>query len=106
MWHLLHLIAAPVEFLLGAFCLATAILLYPGEDGKIQSKLEDFWVHVDDTQHRALSRATRFMTAIARFETRVLDSVFGSKLISWRSIGVSVCFSLSVTVVLVLLIFP
>ncbi len=51
MWHLLHLIARPIEVLLGLFCVLTAILLYPTEDGKIQSRLEGFWVRVDDYEH-------------------------------------------------------
>jgi hypothetical protein len=48
MWYVLHLIARPFEVLIGLFCLVTAILLYPNQEGKIQSKLEDFWIRLDD----------------------------------------------------------
>jgi len=104
MWHLLHLVVAPAEFLLGLFCLLTAIVLYPGEEGQIQSKFEDFWVRVDDYQQLALSRHAAFMTQVAKLETRFLDRVFGSKLISSRAVGVSVCCSLGTPLVLLLVL--
>lgn len=94
MWHVLHLIARPVEVLLGVFCVVTATLLYPGEDGKIQSLLEDLWVEVDEFKNLALSRHTAFMSRVARLETKILDLLFGQKLFSEQSIAVS--FSVSV----------
>jgi hypothetical protein len=65
MWHVLHLIARPIETLLGLFCVLTAILLYPNQEGIIQSKLEDFWVRADDYKSLALSRHAAFMTQVA-----------------------------------------
>ncbi len=56
MWHVLHLIVRPIEVLLGLFCVLTAIVLYPGEEEKIQSRFEDFWIRVDDYQKLALSK--------------------------------------------------
>ncbi len=95
MWHVLHLIARPIEVLLGAFCVLTAIVLYPNEEGKIQSKFEDFWIRVDDYQHLALSKHAAFMTQVAKLETRFLDRMFGHKLISSRAFGVSFSCSLA-----------
>jgi hypothetical protein len=89
MWHVLHLIARPFEALLGVFCIVTAVMLYPDEEGKIQSKFEDFWVRVDDFQSLALTRHAAFMTQVAKLETYFLDRVFGHKLISARAIGAS-----------------
>jgi hypothetical protein len=43
MSHILHLIARRIEVLLGVFCVLTAIVLYPGQEGKIQSGLGDFY---------------------------------------------------------------
>lgn len=94
MWHVLHLIVRPFEALLGLFCVLTAIVLYPDEEGKIQSKFEDFWIRVDDFKSLALSRHAAFMTQVAKFETGLLDRSFGDKLISSRSIGVSFCLSI------------
>jgi hypothetical protein len=94
MWHVLHLIARPIEALLGVFCVLSAIVLYPDEEGTLQSKFEDFWVRVDDYQHLALSKHAAFMTQVAKLETRFLDTLFGQKLISLRSIEVSISCSL------------
>jgi hypothetical protein len=95
MWHLLHLIARPFEVLLGAFCVLSAIVLYPGEEGKIQSKFEDFWIRVDDFKDLALTRHAAFMTGVAKLETRLLDRVFGEKIFSARAIGASALCTLS-----------
>lgn len=94
MWHVLHLIARPIEVLLGLFCLLTAILLYPTDEGKIQSKLEDVWVRVDDYKLAALSKHTAFMKQVAQFETYLLNRLFGNRLISSQSIVVSLWCSL------------
>src|SRR5580692_537014 len=91
MWHVIHLIARPIEALLGVFCVLTAIVLYPDEEGKIQSKFEDFWVRVDDIQNVALSRHAVFMTQVAKLESRFLDSAFGEKLVSMQAFAVSCC---------------
>jgi len=104
MWHILHLIARPIEALLGVFCVLSAIVLYPNEEGKIQSKFEDFWIRVDDFQNLALTRHATFMTGIAKLETRFLDLVFGNRLISIRALGVSFCFSLGTIALLTMLV--
>jgi hypothetical protein len=82
--------------LLGLFCVLTAIVLYPNEEGKIQSKFEDFWVKAHDYQRLALSRHAAFMTQVAKLESTFLDQVFGPKLFSFRSIVVS-CWSSTVS---------
>jgi hypothetical protein len=105
MWHILHLIAKPIEALLGVFCVLSAIVLYPNEEGKIQSKFEDFWIRVDDFQNLALTRHAAFMTGVAKLETRFLDRVFGNRLISIRALGVSFCFSLSTIALVAMFVF-
>jgi hypothetical protein len=104
MWHLLHLIARPIEAVFGVFCVLSAIVLYPNEEGKIQSKFEDFWVRVDDFQNLPLTRHTAFMTGVAKLETRFLDRVFGNRLNSIRALGVSFCFSLGTIALLAMLV--
>lgn len=106
MWHLVHLIARPVEALLGVFCVLTAILLYPDEQGKIQSKFEDFWIRVDDFQNLALTRHAAFMTQVAKLETRLLDRIFGSQSISLQFVVVSACLSLASTTAAILTLSP
>jgi hypothetical protein len=93
MGHLVfHLAARFFLTLLGLFCVLTGIALYPNEEGKIQSKFEDFWVKADDYQRLALSRHAAFMTQVAKLESAFLDRVFGPKLFSVQSIIVS-CWS-------------
>jgi hypothetical protein len=102
MWHFIHFVVRPAEGLLGAFCVLTAIALYPNEEGKLQSKFEDFWIRLDDYQQVALSRHSAFMQQVARLESRFLDRVFGSALFSSRVVGVSFSFSLTILSGLVL----
>jgi hypothetical protein len=104
MWHLLHLIARPIEALFGVFCVLSAIVLYPNEEGKIQSKFEDFWVRLDDFQNLTLTRHAAFTTGVAKLETRFLDRVFGNRLTSIRALGVSFCFSLGTIALLAMLV--
>ena len=62
MWLMVHLIARPIELLLGVFCVLSAIVLYPDEEGKLQKQFEDFWICVDDYRQLALSWHAAFMT--------------------------------------------
>src|SRR5262249_26849618 len=93
MWHILHFIVRPVEVALGLFCVLTAALLYPGEEGKIQSKFEDFWIRVDDYRQGGFLRHAVFMTQLAKLETSFLDRGFGPKLVSGQALGISFCFA-------------
>jgi hypothetical protein len=103
MRHFLQLLVIPIEFLLGLSCGMTAIVLYPNEEGKMQSKFEDFWIRVDDYQRLALSRHAAFMTQVAKLESNFLDRVFGSNLVSARSIAVS-CWCSVVSLVLTIIL--
>src|SRR5437588_2527312 len=105
MWYVVHLVAAPAGFLFGLFCVLTAIVLYPDEEGKIQSKFEDFWIRVDDYQNLALSRHAAFMTGVAKLETRFLDRVFGHRLVSVQAVEVSFCCSFGSVSLLMWLVF-
>jgi hypothetical protein len=92
--HAAHILVRLLEFLLGAFCIVTATLLYPKEDGTIQSKLEDLWIRTDDFGEVALSRHARFMSRVAKLETHLLDRLFGTRLVSVQALGVSFCLSI------------
>lgn len=67
---------------------------YPDEEGRIQSKLEDFWISVADHQKQALSRNAAFMKGVAQLEMRLLDKMFGHKLISYEAFSVSLSLCL------------
>jgi len=105
MLHFVHVLLKPFEVLLELFCILTPFLLYPGDEGQIQSKFEDLWVRIDDYKQLALSKHAAFMTQVAEFETRFLDRVFGPKLISWHALSVSLCCAIAACAVVGALVF-
>jgi hypothetical protein len=66
MWHVLQLIFHAALAITGAFCLLTACLSYPGEEGQMQSGLEDLWAKIDDRQKGLLSAHAAFMQQVAK----------------------------------------
>lgn len=95
MWHILQLAFHLSLAIAGAFCLLTACLAYPGEEGQMQSALEDLWAKIDDRQKDVLSAHTAFMQQVAKAASRGFDRVFGHELISIRCLGVSISYSIA-----------
>jgi hypothetical protein len=95
MLYLLHLLLSGFAFMLGVFCILTAIFLYADEEGRIQSKLEDIWIRAEDSKHLATSRHTILVTQLAQLETRLLDKIFGTNLMAAKALGVSFCLSIA-----------
>ncbi len=71
-----------------------ASLSYETEDGKIQSLLEEWWVRIDDFRQGAISFHVAFMKVIASVMTRFMDRLFGNRMLSLQSFGVSACYSI------------
>src|SRR5579864_5361200 len=82
-----------LSFLAGIICVAIGFLLYPGEEGAVQSALEDLWIKIHDRHTIVLSLHTAFMQVVARQTARYFDRLFGHKLFSIRSFGTSICLS-------------
>jgi hypothetical protein len=61
--------------------------------GAIQNRLEELWIRLMYTRERALSRTARFMSEVARLIGGALDTLYGDKLWSWRSINASLCLA-------------
>ncbi len=72
-----------------------AWLLYEDEQGRIQNKLERWWVRLSDQQSIALSLHAAFLRQIARLCTGALDRLFGNRLFSARAFSVTTCYSLA-----------
>lgn len=70
-----------------------ASLSYETEDGKIQNLLEEWWIKVDDYKKQAISKHTAFIKALASLVTNIFDRVFGTRIYSVESLGVSICYS-------------
>jgi hypothetical protein len=93
MAHLVHIALRVLAGVTGALSLYAALFLYEDEQGKVQNKLEEWWVRVRDTQTVALSRQASFMREVARMATVGFDRLFGERLFSLRSFTVSLCCS-------------
>jgi hypothetical protein len=95
MWNSVHIFLRILSLTGGLLSLYAAAFLYEDEYGRIQSKLEEWWIRLSDKQSLAISRHAAFMREVARFETKLLDGLFGEKLLSLRAIGVSQCLSVA-----------
>jgi hypothetical protein len=94
-WSFASLAGRSVALAGAVACYYGAILLYPDEQGRIQNKLEEWWIDFDDRQRQALSRAAVFMRGLAALTSKIFDAVFGQKLISLRAVVVSAWLTLT-----------
>lgn len=78
----------------GILLIASSGLLYETEEGVIQNKIEIIWVKLSDAESVAVTRQAKFARAVATLTAKVLDRLFGDKLLSFQSISVSACLSL------------
>ncbi len=53
---LLHLFPHALALAGGLLCLYSSVFLYEDEEGRIQSKLEEWWARLDDARNVAVSR--------------------------------------------------
>ena len=92
------LVASRVVWLLlkpVSHCLIYLAFLSEDEEGRVQDRVADWWVRLDDARSASVSWAAAFLQEAARLTARVIDYVFGSRPISLRIIGTSYCFSLA-----------
>lgn len=74
---------------------SAAVFLYEDEQGKIQNKLEEWWVSLEGHRSFLLSRHVLLMNRLAEVATHGLDRVFGGRLISWQALNCSAFYSLA-----------
>jgi hypothetical protein len=87
----------------GVLAAVAAFLLYEDEEGRLQNRLELWWVTIDDKRNAALSWTAAFLQGIAIQTRAAFDRIFGSKPVSMQIFGVSFWLSLaSVSLVAVL----
>lgn len=72
-----------------------ALFLYEPEQGKIENRLEEWWVRLDDQRDAAVSRHTAFMREVARLVGQGFDRLFGHQLFSVQAFGVSSALSMA-----------
>jgi len=84
-----------VTAVLGLIFVSLASLTYEDEDGRIQSKLEDWWIRLDEGRTASLSWVASFVQGVARACSVGLDRVFSKRLFSARAIAVSLALSVA-----------
>jgi len=95
MFHFCVVLLKALSFIGGIFFLCVAGFLYRDEEERIQNVLSRWWENVAlvHRQNVALSLHTKFMQEVAKLAGRLLDSLLGTKLLSLRVVGVSICYS-------------
>lgn len=78
------------------FCFYIAFFLYEDEEGKLQNKLEEWWVKISDAKSTSLSLQTRFMRHVSGLVCSWIDRIFGKQLFSFQSAGSSLWHSLAI----------
>jgi hypothetical protein len=92
---MLHLL---VRCLAGCLTFLTwylAFLTYEKEPGKIQGRIEEFWLSVYERQKQTGQGAAIVFNRIAEYLMRILDQIYGNRLISIQSFAVASDFALA-----------
>jgi len=96
MAHFGHIVLRVLAGIAGAVALYAALFLYEDQQGKIENRLEEWWVKLEDQRNLAVSRNTAFMREVARLAGQGFDRLFGQKLFSLQAFGVSTSLTVAV----------
>jgi len=77
-----------------------AFFQYPGEEGRVQNRIEDIWVTVHDRARETGRVSTALFNRVAAIVQRLFNRMFGTQVFSLHLISVSVNLSLAVPLVL------
>jgi hypothetical protein len=96
---------------IGCWAYYAAFFMYEDEEGKWQDRIEKLWVAIDDRKNSTGRRTSLLFNKIAIAVTRGFNRVFGRRLLSIQSVGVSTCYSfagmfLLVTLLLMIVVQP
>lgn len=84
-----------ISRVMGFLLLYVAIFLYEDEEGRLQNRLEVWWIKVRYGRDRALSRAAEIFAFSTKAASQLFDKVFGPRLLSLRAVAVSLCLSMA-----------
>lgn len=93
--NLVPIVSRGVAAVLGLACLYIAAFLYEDEEKRLQSRLEDLWLKLEERKVAALSRHAALLSALSATVEGWLARVFGDRLLSLQGFGVSVSYSLA-----------
>ena len=77
------------EYAVGMTLLYLGFFLYESEEGRLENALVELWLRVSDHADTAWKRFARLLDETERISLRVLDYLFGERLLSIRAIAVS-----------------
>ena len=63
--------------LLGLVIICAYLFLYEDEEGKVQNKIEEWWIKLSDKQTASRSKVAAFMQEVARLTGSGFDRLFG-----------------------------
>jgi hypothetical protein len=76
-------------FLLGVPMLCLTLFSYRNETGAVQNRFDALWIALDDRTKEVGSRTVAIFNTVATADTRILDRIYGQKLLSFRMVGIS-----------------
>jgi hypothetical protein len=79
----------------GCLLVYTVVTMFPDEEGRLQNRIENLWVAIDDKQKSAAGRASALFSRIAAYVTRLYNRILGVRLISVQMVGVSSASSIA-----------
>lgn len=94
MMHWIYVVVRVLAGLAGLTLVYAATFLYEDEQGRLQNRLEQWWVEINDKQKTATSHYALFMREVAKVATGLFDRLFGPKLFSLHALRVSAAFSM------------
>src|SRR6267154_2546999 len=92
---MLLMISQIFALVLGLTSFYFAFFMYEDEQGKLQNRVEQLWIAVNDRKRVTGEAAPALFNKVAEMVKRVFDQILGQKLVSFQLIGVSVCFALA-----------
>jgi len=87
---------------IGVALLFLSSFVYEDGEKNIQSRLEDYWIKIDEQRIRSLATEKHILARLGALATRVLDGLLGKELVSLRALITSTAISWSSF----LLVFP
>jgi hypothetical protein len=81
--------------LIGALLVYAGLFLYEDDQKRLQNRLEELWIHIDDMSRDAESTFAGFTMEVSRIAEQVFARVFGGRVMSWRAVAISSCFAIA-----------
>jgi hypothetical protein len=81
--------------LVGLLLLYVGFFLTETEEGRLQNRLAELWIRVDDLHSKAMTRQAAFLRQVANLAAEGFTNLFGSRLFSLKAVASCLCFSLA-----------